>query len=126
MDENFEDKTNENAQYEEVKESAPEYKKKCKSCKSENDMTVFVLGLLGLVLPLWNPLLAIVGFVLGLIAVIKGNRARKAECASNLSRVGFALGIIAMTIAGVTLVFGCSFAIRFMFPYHFFYRTFWI
>lgn len=124
MDENMNEK---DAEFEEVKENASCCKNECSHKRNEknSDMSIFVLGLLGVILPLWNPMLSLVGFVLALIAVIKGHKVRKSGSVSGLVRAGFTLGIMSLVIAGVNLVFGLSFTLRFITPYHYFYRTFW-
>ncbi|GEM_PF-2747459 len=100
--------------------------KACCAKKCASPLSIFTLGLLAVVFSLWNSVFAPLGFVLGLIAVIKGHKARHLESVPGLSTAGWVMAIVSMVISGISLVYAiCTFSF-FAFPYHHvFYRTFW-
>ena len=137
MDENKENVNGEDAVFTEAKPAENPDKKECcskddKSCCSKKNqkksgvMPVFVLGLLSLLLPLWNSVFALLGFVLGIIAVVKGHKARHMEEVPGLATAGWVMGIIGMVVCGITLVYTICTVASFVVPYHhMYYRTFW-
>ena len=135
MDENTEKKADVNeAEFVDVKEDASSVKdcskKECcakKNTRKNGEMSVFVLGIISLVSSVWNPIFALLGFILGIIAVVKGHKARKCEEVPGFATAGWIMGIIALVVSGATLLFClCTIAslASFIHPY-FYYRTFW-
>lgn len=101
---------------------------KCEKCekieKEGNPLAVFVLGLLSILsAALGSTLLPLIGFILGLIAVIKGNKPRKLEEKPGIITAGWIMGIIGMIICGTSIVFTAVQIITYV-PYHYYFRYF--
>lgn len=64
---------------------------------------------IGIFFPFWGCILAVVGIILGIFAIIAGTRSRKYFCPAGKAIAGFILGIIGTSIDGV--VFICYFCL---------------
>lgn len=122
--------SNESKETEETKKDCgcchdAKYEKKAE-VKHEAGVSVFVLGLLSLVLSgLGYFLLPFVGFILGLIAVVRGNKPRKLEEMPGLIYAGWVMGIIGMIVCAVVIFANIGQLGVVLLPYHIYLRHFY-
>lgn len=92
-----------------------EYKEPPYNEGKDNDpgQTTFILGLLSLLSVLILDGLGIVGFVLGIIAVVKGGNLKKDGVYTSLLSAGYVMGLIGLILSSIKLalvVFGFGLA----------------
>ncbi len=79
--------------------------------KRDIGTTPLVLGIISVVLSL--SLSRVVGFILGILAIVKGGRYRHMN---NDAKAGWILGIIGVTISGIFVFLICIFLLLFFVP----------
>ena len=82
--------------------------------------TTFILGLLSLLAVLVLEGFGIVGFVLGIISVVKGGRLKNEGVKTSLLSAGYVLGLIGLILSSIKLAIlvfgiGIAFTVPFMF-----------
>lgn len=114
----------------EVHEEASFKDVKCEQCakvevKEDKSLSVFVLGLLAILMSaLEYSFLPLLGFIFGLIAVVRGNKPRKLEEKPGFVTAGWIMGIVGMIACGIIFIFNIVEFVTFVAPVHHFYTRY--
>ena len=96
-----------------------DYYSEPKNNNSDKDIgqTTFVLGLLSLLFQTVFGGITIAAFVLGILAVVKGGRLKRAGYNTSLLSAGYIMGLIGLILSSIVVVlFSMLFGIAFIIP----------
>lgn len=87
------------------------------NCGKDVGQTTFVLGLLSLLFQTVFGGITIAAFVLGILAVVKGGRLKRAGYDTSLLSAGYIMGLIGLVLSSIVVVlFSMLFGIAFIIP----------